>query len=191
MASTVGHSLAGFAVYLATTPRDRLNRAALWRDRGRIAFFMFLANLPDLDFLIGFLVWGDAERIHGGVTHGLPVAAAIAAALAFAFPAGMSRARSFLVYFAVVASHSLIDLFTSFHGIGFVPTYGVTILAPFSDAKVILPVSLFLGAGHGSLEKLLSLHNVAVVVYEVVVFGALDGVVLAVKLAGNSPGGRR
>jgi inner membrane protein len=191
MASTVGHSLAGLAVYLAVTPRDRLKRAALWQDRRRIAMFMVLANLPDLDFLIGLLVWGDAERIHGGVTHGLPVAAAIAAVLAFAFPAGMSRVRSFLVYFAVIGSHALIDLFTSFHGVGWAQTYGVTILAPLSDVKVILPLSLFLGASHGSLEKILSLHNVVVVVYEILVFGTLDGVVLAIKLAGNSPGGRR
>jgi inner membrane protein len=152
---------------------------------------MVLANLPDLDFMIGHFVWGDAERIHGGVTHGLPVAAAIAVVLALAFPGGMSRVRSFLVYFAAIGSHGLIDLFSSFHGVGLVPTYGVSILAPLSDAKVSLPVSLFFGVSHGSLEKLLSLHNVWVVLYEILVFGTLVGVVLAVKLAGNSSGRRR
>lgn len=190
MASPVGHSLAGLAVYLAATPRDRLGWA-LWRNWRRIAVFMVLANLPDLDFAIGFFVWGDAERIHGGVTHGLPVAAAIAAVLALGFPGGMSRGRSFLVYLAAIASHGLIDLFTSFHGVGLVPTYGVSILAPLSDAKVVLPVSLFFGVSHGSLAKLLSLHNVSVVLYEILVFGTLLGVLLAAKLVVHSPRRRR
>lgn len=182
MASTVGHSMAGLAICLAATPKGGVGRL-LREDKARIAGYMLLANLPDLDFLAGAVLYGDAEKIHGGVLHGLPFAALVAVALALAIPAA-SRLRSFLVYFAVIASHDIIDLFTSYRGVGRVETTGAAIFAPFVERKITMPVALFFGPTHGTLDKLVSLHNVAVVAYEVALFSVVIGVIVLIKAGG-------
>ena len=184
MASTVGHSLAGLAICLAATPKGEVGRL-LREDKSRIVGYMLLANLPDLDFLVGAVLYGDAERIHGGILHGLPFAALVALVLAFAIPASASRLRSFLTYFAVIASHDVMDLFTSYLGVGRGETTGAAIFAPFVERKITMPIALFYGPLHGTLDKLVSLHNVAVVLYECVLFSVVIGLIAFFKAPGK------
>jgi len=179
VASPIGHSLAGLTIYLAATPRTRVGQA-LREDWRRIVGFIALANLPDLDFLIGTIVYGHAERIHGGITHGLPFAVAVALVVALTWPTE-DRGRSFLLCLAVLGSHGVIDLFTSHRGLGLVQTSGVTILSPFVREKIAPPFALFYGSLHGTWAKLMSLHNVVVVLYETVIFSALLGFVVFLK----------
>ena len=180
MASTVGQSLAGLALYLAAEPRGQL-RERLWQNAARIAARIALANLPDVDLLVGAVVYGDAERIHGTITHGLPFAAVAALVLALLWPMDGRRRRSFLLYFAVIGSHDVIDLFTSHRGLGLVQTSGVAILWPFVREKIAPPFAFFYGPLHGSWAKLVSLHNVASVLLESVTLSAVIGFIVLVK----------
>lgn len=180
MPSTVGHSLTGLAICLATTPKGEVGRL-LREHKARIAGYILLANLPDVDFLVGAVLYRDPERIHGGVLHGLPFAALVALVLAFAVPAAASRLRSFLTYFALIASHDVFDIFTSYRGVGLEETTGAAIFAPFVERKITMPVALFYGVVHGTLDKLVSLHNVAVVAYECALFSVVIGVIVFLK----------
>jgi membrane-bound metal-dependent hydrolase YbcI (DUF457 family) len=168
------------ALYLAAEPRGQL-RQRLRENAARIAAFMALANLPDVDLLVGAVVYGDALHIHGAITHGLPFAAVAALVLALLWPLEGRRRRSFLLYFAVIGSHGVIDLFTSHLGLGLVRTSGVAILSPFVREKISPPFALFYGPLHGSWAKLLSLHNVVSVLLESVGFSALIGFIVLVK----------
>ncbi|HEX7502194.1 MAG TPA: metal-dependent hydrolase, partial [Acidobacteriota bacterium] len=68
----VGHALAGIAFQQA---RPGLFFKNLWHDA---FFFIFLANLPDADFLPGLLM-GRPNLFHHGIFHSLGAALAIAA----------------------------------------------------------------------------------------------------------------
>ena len=60
----VGHSLAGYLIYLGAERDTSLYRWKL------ILLYVFAANLPDLDILPGFLM-GLPNRYHHGISHSL------------------------------------------------------------------------------------------------------------------------
>ena len=67
----IGHALAGIAMRQA---RPGLFFANRWADA---FFFIFLANLPDADFLPGILL-GCPNLYHHGIFHSLGAALAVA-----------------------------------------------------------------------------------------------------------------
>ena len=180
MPSIAGHSLAGLTVFL-TFSREAKTCPGLWDDRYRVVAFMALANLADLDLLVGFLVWGDPFRIHQGISHGIPLAALAAAALALAWPAMGSRGWSFLGMFAATVSHPLLDLLSSPRGPGWYSSTGVGLLAPILPQRVLLPFAVFPGVHHRTLSQLVSAYNVWVVVYECAVFSCLIALVMYLR----------
>jgi inner membrane protein len=95
------------------------------------------AVLPDLDvagLAIGFHL--DHPLGHRGLSHSLPFAALVASALAAVVPARWRREagpwRVWLVLFAGMASHGLLDALTN-------GGRGVAFLAPFSDTRWHFP----------------------------------------------------
>jgi len=101
---------------------------------------MIVGNLPDVDFLVGFVL-GEPGAFHRGVSH------TIVAAVAFAVAAGLVASRrgrdrfvpAALVFGAAYCSHLLVDFLT----IDTRPPAGVELLWPFSSAYFISPVTLF------------------------------------------------
>jgi inner membrane protein len=97
------------------------------------------AVLPDLD--VAGLPYGfhlDHPLGHRGLSHSLPFAVVLAAALTLAiFPrgaGGLGRFGVWLFLFAATASHGLLDAFTN-------GGRGVAFWAPFSDARYHFPVT--------------------------------------------------
>jgi inner membrane protein len=92
--------------------------------------------VPDVD-VIGFFfgvpygdVWG-----HRGFTHGLPFAAILAGAIAFALPCRERRSSGlalWLFFFLATASHGVLDAFTN-------GGLGVGFFTPFSSARYFFP----------------------------------------------------
>ena len=100
----VGHSLAGFAIHLAAGVQP--GRRSWLAAAGLVA----LANLPDIDFLPGYLI-GQPRSYHWGPTHSLAAAFLVGTCAGF-----MARAfaRRFLPFFllggAAYASHLMLDM---------------------------------------------------------------------------------
>ena len=161
MASTVGHALAGVVLYQCFSNDD--GGRGLPRPLA-LAASAALANLPDIDFFLGYLIHGDPRAMHAGVTHTVPFAllAALGAAGARLF-GGVGR--TFGIAFLIVLSHVLLD-FASGTSLGFAPGHGVMLLYPISEERWDAPIKLFLGAHHRDLESLLSLHNLTAVLWE-------------------------
>lgn len=167
MASPVGHALCGIAclmaVKIAKTPRIR---SFDWKN---MILFAFLANLPDIDFLIGYFVSSDPHQFHSGPTHSIVFA--LTAGLFF----GLLYFRRFGLLFGwliptgLILSHSLIDLFTGPKQ-GLYTSYGVSLFWPLEDSRIRAPLSLFLGVHHDNWERLLSAHNVWVIGSELLGF---------------------
>lgn len=65
MATTVGHSLMGYILYLVFYKDYKLFKN--WK---MIALYVFAANAPDLDFIPGIFT-GHANRFHHGISHTL------------------------------------------------------------------------------------------------------------------------
>jgi inner membrane protein len=143
MPTPIGHSLAGLAVYIAAPSRHPENGA---RDERRrrgwwlAAFLVVIANLPDVDFIPGYLV-GEPRAFHWGATHSL-MAALVAATVAGVVAQRLGQ--SFRLFFALTAtayaSHIAMDLLL---GPG-AHSVGLQVLWPFSLERFMAPWQVFL-----------------------------------------------
>ena len=139
MALPLAHATAGYLVHRAGrgVPSEDRSSLAGWR---RAVVFMLLGNLPDSDFLVGFVI-GRPGLFHRGVTHTL-LAAVVFAIVAGAVVRRCSRGRfgpAALLFGAVYLSHLLLDYLT----IDTWPPAGAQFLWPFSSAYFISPVTIF------------------------------------------------
>jgi membrane-bound metal-dependent hydrolase YbcI (DUF457 family) len=134
MALPIVHSTAGYLV-------QRLDRRRTpWAVPTRALAFMVIGNLPDIDFLVGFVL-GRPGAFHRGISH------TVLAALVFGvLGATVARWRrwdgwwpAFLLCFAGYASHLLVDAFT----IDQRGPAGAQFFWPLSDAYYISPVTIF------------------------------------------------
>ena len=134
MSLPIAHGTVGWVLHRLDGRRTRFTG---W---GRALTFIAVANLPDIDFLFGFIV-GRPGVFHRGVTH------TVLAALLFGGIAGLACRRLFgdrwlpaaSMFAAVYCSHLLLDAFT-IHERG---PAGGQFFWPFSDAYIYSPVLIF------------------------------------------------
>lgn len=140
MPSPVGHTLIGFT--LANIPlRQRLYRSIIW-----LVFVVFIANVPDLDFLPGWVV-GDINRYHHGISHSIGAAmlfAVLCALIVKQFDGPVRRV--FYVALLVFLSHLLGD----YLAVDRFEPYGAPFLWPFSSEYYLSPVQIFRPIEHGN-----------------------------------------
>ncbi|MGH7449516.1 MAG: metal-dependent hydrolase [Longimicrobiales bacterium] len=133
MPTPAGHSLAGLAVHLVAGTRP-VSRPALVA-----ACLVVLANLPDIDFVPGYLI-GQPREFHWGPTHSL--FAAILAGLGFGLLAGRwlgGFRTAFLLATAAYGSHIILDLLLG----PAVGSRGLQVLWPLSGTTYMAPWSVF------------------------------------------------
>jgi inner membrane protein len=168
MATPVGHSLAGYAIYRFLGPSED-GRSA------RLLVAVVTANAPDLDFVPGILV-GAPATYHQGMSHSLAFAAAagVIGAVMLGAVTGTVARTGFVLSFLCYSSHLALDLF----GPDARPPYGIPLFWPLTDHTFLSPVPLLLGAQHVSrtsastgdwVSAVLTLHNVAALGLEIVV----------------------
>jgi membrane-bound metal-dependent hydrolase YbcI (DUF457 family) len=151
--------------------------------------FVLLANLPDFDFLPGWLV-GQPNLFHRGASHSLFTALLVG--LVIGIGARATGWERFLpaatLGFALYASHVLLDLFSVDYSV----PRGFEVLWPLSGEHYLTDVGLFMNIEHSPFMEeffasLLSEENLKAVVNEVVIF--LPAVLLLWGLRGG--GARR
>ncbi len=188
----IGHALAGIAFQQA-------RRGFFFKNSwGDALIFMFLANLPDLDFLPG-LILGRPNLYHHGVFHSLGAALGVALAGAgliylqrrcvVARRYGLVGARRYgrvdarrygrfwafaAMIFLVFSSHLLLDFFTW----DFVAPYGLPLLWPFSGRYFISGTPFFLNITRSAAAgdffiSIFNQHNLVAALREVIIIGGL------------------
>ncbi len=165
MPSTIGHSIAGYVIYRAVSEGSlRLE----WR---RFFLYCICSNLPDLDFIPGFLL-GAPNKFHHGVSHSLGFAFGFGFCMSFIllFVKNQSILRSFVIFFGLYFSHVLLDLLSYDSS----PPYGVPVLWPITDNYYISPISVFSDIQRGQasetfIRSLFSLHNFLAILIEAVI----------------------
>ncbi|HEV8262294.1 MAG TPA: metal-dependent hydrolase [Burkholderiales bacterium] len=167
MASTVGHALCGVSCLLgviAASPGRSIR--CTYRSAG---LFAVLANLPDIDFIAGYLLASNAHAFHQGATHTLIFAAAagLLVGCLWGRPYGLWPAS--VVFIATILSHDVIDMLTG-PAPGFNRSPGLALFWPFDTTVISAPVTIFPGINHLTIEEFVRWHNVVAVAHEIVVF---------------------
>jgi membrane-bound metal-dependent hydrolase YbcI (DUF457 family) len=165
VASPIAHSFAGFWIFLALAEELKGRLVARWRQwLLQLAVLVLLANLPDVDFLLGWFQ-GNPNNAHRDFTHSLVAAVLISLALSCAWRITVSFWRSTILYFTAYSSHLLIDFFTGTK-IGWTNTgFGMPLFWPWGKT-FSSPLILFLGIHHKDFAALFSLDNVWACTYE-------------------------
>ncbi len=173
-----GHSLMGYAWHDALEPETRFG---FWKT---LLLFMVVANLPDIDFLPGFLLGKPNLYHHHYLSHSLGFAVVVGAALGGFF--ARRTHRSFWYFFAVFTcvcySHVILDYFTADTS----QPVGVPMFWPFSTAFFYAPVPIFLdvhktGDSATFFQSLFVWHNFWVAAWEVALFAPVLAVIKLVK----------
>ena len=185
MALPIAHATAGYLVHRAgrgVLAEDRSSLAG-WR---RAVVFMVVGNLPDMDFLAGFVI-GRPGLFHRGVTHTL-LAAVVFTIVAGTVARWWCKERfgtAALLFGAAYLSHLLLDYCT----IDTSPPAGAQFLWPFSSAYFMSPVTMFTEihidgtSCAGFLRTVLAWPTVLVLARELVLSGIALAAVFGVELA--------
>ncbi|HHL72187.1 MAG TPA: metal-dependent hydrolase [Bacteroidetes bacterium] len=170
----VGHSLAGLGLLQLTGLRFFQHR---WQDA---FFFVFAANLADLDYLPGFLL-GNPNLYHQGMSHSLAAALffGVFCALFFSRKHGGNFTAYATICALVYASHMLLDVFNN----DLRAPYGVPLFWPLTEERFISPHWLFASVHKSSesaqfFQSVLSAHNFFVALREVVVMAPVLAVAM-------------
>ncbi len=161
MPTTIGHSLAAFAV-------NGLNRVPI--NKSMMITGIVVANIADIDFLPGFFV-GDPNRFHHGPTHS--IAAALFSGVFFALVTPLRKLgfkAAFVLLFGLYCSHVLLDYFAVDTSL----PYGVPLFWPISDQYFMSGFPIFSDVHKDSssgtfLQSLFVMHNFWTIVREVVI----------------------
>jgi membrane-bound metal-dependent hydrolase YbcI (DUF457 family) len=177
VASPIAHSFAGFWTFLLLTAQSGRWVVAQWLPYLlKLAVLVFLANLPDLDFFLQFGV--HANELHRGFTHSLVAAIVVSLGLSCLWRIIPGFWRSALLYFIAYGSHLLIDLCTGTR-LGWTHTgYGIPLLWPWGQ-EFTSPLVVVFGVRHKNLSALFSIDNLWSCAYELVFFGAITLILLA------------
>jgi inner membrane protein len=184
MALPIAHAVVGYVVHRLDWRRAS---ASAWP---RALAFMAIGNLPDVDFLVGFVL-GRPGAYHRGITH--TVVAAVAFGMIAATVLWWRRTDRWwpaaLLCAAAYGSHLLVDAFT----IDERGPAGAQFFWPFSDGYYIAPVTFFgeiIIDGHtrgGFLASIFTWTTVPVLAREAVI----AAVVLALLAVVDAVRGRR
>ena len=168
MATPIGHSLAGLAVYSVAPDINRHSRLKL------MLLCITMAVFPDLDLLPG-LLQGQPVLYHGSISHSLGFALGVSLVIALIFHfQGSAFGPIFKLCLIAYVSHLVLDFF----GPDGRAPYGIPLFWPLSSAHFLSPIPLLLGARHvGSttastmafLRGVLSFYNVAAMTLEIVI----------------------
>ena len=178
MALPIAHAAAGYLVHRAERRFPGGGRSSIGGNRRsfegwrRAALFMLVGNLPDMDFLVGFLV-GFPGMLHRGVSHTV-LAAVLFGVAAGGFASwrwGERFGAAVIAFAAAYFSHLVLDFFT----IDTRPPAGAQFLWPISSGYFISPVTIFTEISidgrtrAGFLSTVLAWPTVVVLVREIVI----------------------
>ncbi len=132
MALPIVHGTAGYLIQR----HNRTMRTGVWS----VLAAVLVANLPDFDFIVGFVL-GKPGMFHRGFSHTVLAAVVfgLAAGTCYRLVTKSGWIKATVLFTSLYASHLVVDAFT----VDARAPYGGQFLWPLSDAYIISPVPLF------------------------------------------------
>ncbi len=165
MPTSVGHSLSGLIAYMALAGWKK------WSIR-LVIIFVLLSNLPDFDFVPGWLI-GQPNLFHRGASHSMLLAFVIglSAGVIVKTTRGGKFVPALMTVFILYMMHLVLDLFSADYS----TMPGFQIFWPFSNEHYIAPTVIFANITRSSIVEefvpsLFNSHNLRAMVNEVVIF---------------------
>ena len=176
MASPICHSLAGISIYLSFNKE-------IWGYRALkiVILYIFLANLPDIDFIPGIFL-GDPGYFHHGISH--TIGLAILVTLICITIEKIRKVKCWPIcgiVFLLIFSHLIVDLFTK----DYLRPYGIMVLWPFNDTYFYPHLLIFTEINREGLKGILSISNVLAGLKEILIFTPIIGGLLFYRLKQN------
>jgi len=176
MPTPVAHSLAGAIAYALATRRSMLFRSWRW-----LLLCVLFAAMADLDFLPGLFGRLDlANRFHRRLSHSF-LFAILASATAYVVLKSLQKQkplRNSILLLSCAMSHILLDLL----GKDLREPIGLPLLWPFVRRSFKIPIEIFPDLRKDTYAEMFSFHTLRVVAGEILFFGALLFIVIALKL---------
>jgi len=179
----IAHSAAGLAGYFAF--KKRSSDSPPIQELFLLGLCLFLANLPDLDFIPGFLC-GEIGRFHHGPSHSL-VVGLVGALIFYQFACywltGISKKRIFGCCLVSLLSHPILDYFSADTS----DPFGVPLFWPFNAEYYMSPVSLFRDVQRNQdtlgtfFSTIINTNNAWGIVVESLFSGTILFAILAIK----------
>ena len=149
MATTVAHGLVGIIIYCSARECIPLLKRFPVSPL-TLLLVAIVANIPDLDIVVSFLLLGDHKLLHGIGSHSFLFAILIAAIIW-----GVGRVNGWqqplaLVVFLAISSHVLVDWLTG-PNLGFNASHGSAFLWPIIETPISAPITMFKGVNHNAL----------------------------------------
>jgi len=167
MASPLGHSLIGVALYLATV------RSSEWSRRwGWLFLLVLFSTMADIDYFPALL--GDidlANAFHRGLTHTALFAFGIV--VLYLITGGIKKHEFLWKPALVLLAASLIHLVLDVVAEDGKAPFGIPVFYPFSNSYYYGPWIIFPKIHKGSYAELFSSANVRVALFEILFFTVL------------------
>jgi membrane-bound metal-dependent hydrolase YbcI (DUF457 family) len=164
MCTPIGHALAGAAVYRGGSGKEI-------RSPWFFVFILLCANLPDVDFLFGYVA-GNPNLYHHMWTHSLVFCAGVGllTTLGIRMYRKQQSLRSGLLAFGAVLSHLVLDYFTVDQN----SPSGIKLFWPLTEKYYISSVPIFqdvykISTSSGFFKSLICRHNGVTLLIETVV----------------------
>jgi hypothetical protein len=165
--SPIGHSLSGILLY------QIFNRHNAKYDVRKLSLYVLIANIPDIDIALGFLV-NSPNLYHQSIVHSLGAAifAGLIAGIVLKWKKGLFF-HSFLLFSCLYYSHVILDYLASASDTGY--PFGVALFWPLSHEHYVFPVMIFLDIWRGASNEsffsgMINLHNLLAVMIELALF---------------------
>ena len=144
MSSPVGHSFAGYIIYVYSS------RTLGVTDIKALFLFILVSNAPDLDFIPGLLL-GKPNLFHHGISHSIAIGIILAIFLS-SLPKMyeiVNERQRFLIYSTLYCSHLFLDYISVDSRLPF----GIPVFWPFSSEYFIISYPLLPPIIHGEMTN--------------------------------------
>ena len=155
----LGHAAIGWTTHALIS-----RKKPSWRDWRQVGFVTLLANIPDIDIIVGLLLYGNGSALHRGPTHSLLFALLTGLLASNAWRLGRLFPRvDFAICFSLIVSHVLADFFLTSAPIsfcwplevhwsvghtGWADIFGSVLFDSFQDAGIIIGCGVVLLLGN-------------------------------------------
>lgn len=171
MASPIGHSLAGCLGFFLVRKNPLFLK--YYSSKQLLITAILIANLPDIDFLLGYLFYQDFNAIHRQFTHSFFVGFIVCIIIFFCLKFYKKIPLSFLVWFwELYFSHILLDMLAYDR---YLPA-GVQCFLPLSFDYFAFPISIL--GGLSLTGSIIQLNNFLTVLQEIIVIPSLFFIII-------------